>query len=133
MVSDLDLSYGIVIAAAILLIAVFVWPGPARAKPGDFAGYWADTAGALYELRQAGGRRFILKGGPALSGRGPGWGRGKMVGLRSVVFGTGPQSRSGKLELGGRALAWKDGQKWYRQGVLRERATHARAPTPGQG
>lgn len=121
MVSDLDLAYGIVIAAVLLLIAVFVWPGSARARPGDFAGYWADAEGGLYELRQAGGRSFVLRGG------GGGGSRGTMAGLRGIVVGEGPRALAGRLELGGRSLAWSDGKKWYRQGVLRERAS----PTPG--
>lgn len=112
MVSDLDLSYGIAIAAVVLLIAAFVWPGVARAQPDDFAGYWADTEGGLYEFRRVEGRAFTLRGGPE------GVETAVMAGLRRVAAG----ARSGRLELGGRALAWSDGKRWYRQGA---------APTPG--
>lgn len=124
--TDADVTWGVIIAAIIILFAVCVWPGTARASPKDFAGYWASTDGDLYEIRQQGSSSLEIRGTGASARAGSGAkkgagspSRGWVSGFRRIrAEGLPSGSRSGALELGGRALAWDGGEKWYRQGVL---------------
>lgn len=111
-ISDADLAAALIIAVAIIIIALVVWPGAMRVRPRALAGYWASqTTGAIYELRPGPGRRFtVISKGAAVPG--------VVRGLRGVRLGAAPRARSrGRVELGGRRIAWKDGDEWSLQGV----------------
>jgi len=117
MASDSDLAASIVIALVLIAIALCAWPGFARARARDLAGYWADAGGALYEIRTGpGDRELVAHGGatPTRAGR-PGlsvW-PGRITGVRGVALGP----KKGQLDLGGRRISWGGGGVWTRQGI----------------
>lgn len=111
MLSDSDLSSAIVIAIIIILAALCFWPGLIRVKGSSLEGYWASPSGALYELRDAGGRDFVVHSADTATTA-----AGKSSGIRGVsVPALGKQ---GTVELGSRRIDWQDGDTWLRQGVL---------------
>ena len=114
MLSDSDLSSAIVIAIIIILAVLCYWPGLIRVKGRSLEGYWASPSGALYELRDAGGRDFFVhSAGTATTVS------GQSTGVRGVSV---PAfNKQGSVELGSRRIDWKDGDVWLRQGVLRRR------------
>jgi hypothetical protein len=110
MLSDGDVTMAVAIAVVVLLLIVAFW---LRLRSRDIAGYWASSAGALYEVRPTGSRSFALQAaaddlagvtGPVV---------GHLSGLRSVTLSGG---RKGHVELGGRRISWRGGD-WMKQGV----------------
>jgi len=116
MVSDSDLAAAIVIALLIIAVIVCVWPGYARVRGRDLAGYWASPDGGLYEIREAGGRTFVVRWAGAPSAGPAGALAGEASGVRGVAIAA--LGRRGSVEPGGRRINWKGGVYWTRQGVL---------------
>ncbi len=115
---DRDLSIAVLIALVIVLVVAVGWPGYLRVRARHLAGFWASQAGVLYEIRPTGGRTFTVRSSDAASPET----RGTVVGVRGVRVGVGQESRRGKMEIGGRRIAWDGSGIWSRQGVpLRKR------------
>jgi len=110
-ISDGDLAISLIIAALILVVLTCYWPGFARVRGEDLAGYWAAPDGGLFEVRDAGGRGFVLQG--VARGAGSQAYAGEATGVRQVAV----AGKRGRLELDGRRIRWADGVPWTRQGV----------------
>lgn len=115
--TDRDLTIAIVIAVVIILVALVGWPGYLRLSSRSLGGFWASSAGSLYEVRPTGSRRFELRASsPGDEGLPPI--RGRVVGVRGLELAPGPwPGRRGKMEIGGRRIEWEGGGVWSRQGV----------------
>jgi hypothetical protein len=111
--TDGDLAAAVVIALAIILVALCVWPGLARVRAGGLAAYWASPqSGELYLITATGPREFAVHW--AQHAR-PGASRAGKVGpLRGVRLASGER---GYVDLGRRQILWDDGDVWVRQGV----------------
>ena len=113
MVSDADLTTALLIAVALIIVALIVWPGIMRIRPHMMAGYWASQkTGIMYEIRLDHGRRFIV-----LTNNFPGV--GAVHGLRGVRInfpGVGRTHR-GHVDFGNRQIIWRGGDVWSLQGI----------------
>jgi hypothetical protein len=117
MVSDRDLTAAVLIAAILILVALYGWPGAFRLRGRDLAGFWASPAGALYRIEGGPGPAFTVRASTH-PGRET---LGRVTGLRRVVVPGAALGERGALggavELGGRRIQWDDGSAWVRQGA----------------
>jgi hypothetical protein len=99
---------------ALVLLAIVAAAATASfaVKARSLEGFWASRGtGRLYRITPGAGREFSAACGFDTPGQ-----AGRLSRFRGVRL-AGPAPKVGRVEPGGRHIAWRDGDVWWRQGV----------------